>query len=121
VNLSSSSVEEDSDDVSPFSAVSRIKEFSRYSPLILRRKKTSVFPVVGGVVNKIFNRHTLHEPVFERLFRKNAITEELVDTYKSCILSKVSNSVSSIFCCGKGQELDEFCNSISASFCKHTV
>ena len=73
VNLSSLAVEEDNDDVSLFSGVSMTKEFGWYSPCILLTKKTSVSSVVGSVVNKIFSRHNFHEPVFERLFRKNAI------------------------------------------------
>jgi len=76
VNLSSLAVEEDSEDVRLFSGVSMTKEFSWYSPYILLTKKTSVSSVVGSVVNIIFSRHNFHEPVFERVFRKNAITED---------------------------------------------
>jgi hypothetical protein len=75
MNLSSLAVEEDNDSVSLFSGVSMTKEFGWYPPCEHLTKKTSVSSVVGSVV-KVFSRHNFHEPVFERLFRKNAITED---------------------------------------------
>jgi len=74
MNLSVLAVEEDNDNVSLFSGVSMTKEFSWYSPCVRLMKKTSVSSVVGNV--KVFSRHNFHDPVFERLFRKNAVTED---------------------------------------------
>jgi hypothetical protein len=84
VNLFNLAYEEGNDHVSPFSTVSISKEFSWQLPHILDSvqylKHLSVCPGVGGGGGKIFGRHILHTPFFERLFRKKSMTQGLLDT-----------------------------------------